>query len=74
MISFLYTLSVYLILTSGCGQRGNTPGEIPPPDNPPGKIKVKDCEQCLILAEQSQTQVAIADVKGKKLKFATEST
>lgn len=67
MISFLYTLAVSFALSSGCGQGGDTPADVPPPDDPPAKIKVEDCEQCLILAEQSQTQVTIADVKGKNL-------
>jgi len=67
MISFLYSLAVYLVLTAGCGQGSDTPADIPPPDDPSEKIKIEDCEQCLILAEQAQTQVAIADVKGKNL-------
>jgi hypothetical protein len=57
------------IVSAACAKKG---GAVPPPVTPPVTIPdppatVADCKKCIVLSEQAQQRVAIADVPSKKI-------
>jgi hypothetical protein len=63
MKNFLFVLAIIF----HCGDQNNTvlAGNTPVETKPPASVK--DCKKCIILSEQSQSRVAIADVASKKI-------
>jgi hypothetical protein len=55
------------VLTFACSRKGNTEPVTPPVTQPDPPASVADCKKCIILAEQAQQRVAIADVPSKKI-------
>lgn len=57
------------IITTACGKSGSgAEGPVTPPGGTPDPpASVADCKKCIILAEQSQARIAIADVPSKKI-------
>ena len=71
-IQFL-TFFVYILAFLAAGCKDNAGHQYKEPaENEIEKIGVEDCEKCIILSEQSEPQVAIADVAGQNIIWSWE--
>jgi hypothetical protein len=58
------------VISTACGKSdtGNSPGPAGPSNGlPDPPASVADCKKCIVLAEQAQARIAIADVPSKKI-------
>jgi hypothetical protein len=59
----------FAIVSAACAKKGGTtpPPVTPPVTHPDPPATVADCKKCIVLSEQAQQRVAIADVPSKKI-------
>ncbi|WP_207514612.1 DUF6528 family protein [Longitalea luteola] len=61
----------FAVISVACAKKGSgepvTPPVTPPVTEPDPPASVADCKKCIVLSEQAQQRVAIADVPSKKI-------